>query len=102
MRQAHFRRDITVLLFGLISCTSAALAQASTTPQSQVQDTGISGLWVLANVSFAGMRAQDNPSALWRTLAFILGLPGTIVTFFAVDEGSERACGIDLPRRERP
>jgi hypothetical protein len=70
--------------------------------QSQIRDTGISGLWVLANISFAGMRAQNNPSLLWRTLAFIFGLPGTIVTFFAVHEGSDRAYGIDLPRRGRP
>jgi hypothetical protein len=89
-------------LFGLISCASVALAQTGTTPQSQIRDTGISGLWVLANVSFAGMRAQNNPSVLWRTLAFIFGLPGTIVTFFAVHEGSDRAYGIDLPRRPRP
>ncbi len=101
MRQAHFRRDIAVFLFGLISCTSAALAQGGTVSQAQIRDTGISGLWVLANVSFAGMRAQNNPSAFWRTLAFIFGLPGAIVTFFAVDEGSERAYGIDLPRRNR-
>lgn len=98
----HFRRDLTVLLCGLISCTSAALAQTSRTPQSQIQDTGISGLWILANISFAGMRAQNNPSVLWRTLAFIFGLPGTILTFIAVDEGSDRAYGIDLPRRGRP
>jgi hypothetical protein len=101
MRQTHFRRDIAVLLFSLVSCTSAALAQASTASQAQIRDTGISGLWVLANVSFAGMRAPNNPSALWRTLAFIFGLPGTIVTFFALDEGSERAYGINLPRRKR-
>ncbi len=102
MRLTHFCRDVTLLLFGIISGTSAALAQTGAASQSQIQDTGISGLWVLANVSFAGMRAQNNPSALWRTLAFILGLPGTIVTFFAVEEGSERAYGIDLPRRGKP
>ena len=102
MRQIHLRRDITILLLGFISCTSAAWAQASATAQAQIQDTGISGLWVLANVSFAGMRAQNNRSVLWRTLAFIFGLPGTIVTFFAVAEGSDRAYGIDLPRKGRP
>jgi hypothetical protein len=48
------------------------------------------------------MRAQNNRSVLWRTLAFILGLPGTIVTFFAVPEGSDRAYGVDLPRKGRP
>jgi hypothetical protein len=102
MRLTHFRWDLTVLLFGLASSTSAALAQANMTPQSQMKDTGISGLWVLANISFAGMRAQNHPSVLWRTLAFIFGLPGTIVTFFVVGEGGDRAYGIDLPRRGRP
>jgi hypothetical protein len=28
-------------------------------------------------------------------------LPGTLVTFFAVTEGGERAYGIDLPRKGR-
>ena len=84
------------------SMSLSGLAQASGSAQSQIQHTGISGLWVLANVSFAGMRAQNNPSVLWRTLALILGLPGTIVTFFAVAEGSDRAYGIDLPRKGRP
>jgi hypothetical protein len=102
MRQIHFRRNLTILLLGCMTCTSAALAQVNITTQSQIQDTGISGLWVLANISFAGMRAQNNRSVLWRTLAFIFGLPGTIVSFFAVGEGSDRAYGIDLPRRERP
>ncbi len=98
MRQIHFRRNLTILLLGCMTCTSAALAQMSTTTQSQIQDTGISGLWVLANISFAGMRAQNNRSVLWRTLAFVFGFPGTIVSFFAVAEGSDRAYGIDLPR----
>ncbi|HKN15941.1 MAG TPA: hypothetical protein VJX47_03290 [Candidatus Sulfotelmatobacter sp.] len=102
MRQIHFHRDLTILVLGCMVCTSSALAQVNTTTQSQIQDTGISGLWVLANVSFAGMRAQNNRSVLWRTLAFIFGLPGTIVSFFAVAEGSDRAYGIDLPRRGKP
>ena len=98
MRQIHFRRHV-MLLLGCLCCSSAALAQVST--QSQIQDTGISGLWVLANISFAGLRAQNNRSVGWRTLAFIFGLPGTIVTFFAVAEGSDRAYGIDVPRKGR-
>lgn len=102
MRKTHFRRDLMVLLFSFVYCTSSALAQVSAIPQSQVRDTGISGLWVLANISFAGMRAQNNRSVLWRTLAFLFGLPGTIVTFFVVNEGSERAYGIDLPKKGRP
>jgi len=98
MRQIRFRRHAMLLLICLF-CTSAALAQVST--QSQVQDAGTSGLWVLANISFAGMRAQNNPSVGWRILAFIFGFPGTIVTFFAVAEGSDRAYGIDVPRKGR-
>jgi hypothetical protein len=102
MRQTHFLRDFMVLLLSFVSCAAAALAQSIVTPQSQAQNTGISGLWVLANVSYAGMRAQNHPSVLWRTLSFIFGLPGTIITFFVVGEGSDRAYGIDLPRKARP
>jgi hypothetical protein len=101
MRLATFRREIAVFLFGLISCTSTTWAETNFGSQSQIRDTGISGLWVLANISYAGMRAQNNPSVLWRILAFIFGLPGTIVTFFAVREGSERVYGIELPRKGR-
>lgn len=54
-------------------------------------------LWALANVSYAGMRAQNHPSAGWRAVAFIFGLPGTIISYFAVREGSHRAYGIALP-----
>jgi len=38
-------------------------------------------------------------SVLWRTLAFIFGLAGTIVTSVAVDDGNDLAYGIDSPRR---
>src|SRR5262245_20589847 len=61
--------------------------------------TGANGLWVLCNVSYAGMRAQNNTSRGWRTAAFIFGLPGTLITYLAVVEGSERAYGVDLPPR---
>jgi hypothetical protein len=101
MGLTNIRRSITVLLLVFICSTSAALAQAGMSPQYQLRDTGISGLWMLANISFAGMRAQNNRSVLWRTLAFICGLPGTLVTFFAVSEGSDCAYGIELPRKRR-
>jgi serine/threonine protein kinase len=55
-------------------------------------------IWVFANVAYAGMRAQNSPS-FGRTIAFIGGLPGTLVSRFAVSEGSEHAYGIELPRR---
>jgi hypothetical protein len=101
MRQIHLRRYLAVFLLG-VTYSSSAWAQTVTGTGSQIQNTGISGLWVLANVSFAGMRAQNNPHVLRRTLAFIFGLPGMIVTFFAVAEGSDHAYGIDLPRKQKP
>ena len=102
MRKVNLFRDLFVLVFCWFFSASAALADTPTGSGTRVEDTGISGLWVLANISYAGMRAQNSPSKGWRILAFIFGLPGTIVTFFAVAEGSERAYGIDLPRKDRP
>jgi hypothetical protein len=98
MRKTNMCRNVLILLFGWASAASVALAQS---PEMQVTNTGISGLWVLANLSYAGMRAQNNSSKLWRILAFIFGLPGTIVTFFTVEEGYDRAYGVDLPRKGR-
>jgi len=68
--------------------------------QQQVQDTGVSALWVLANISYAGMKAQGHPGFGWRCLSFICGFPGTLISLLAVTEGAERAYGIDLPRRQ--
>ena len=59
-------------------------------------------MWILANISYAGMRAQAHPSRGWRILSFIFGLPGTLVSLLAVDEGSERAYGVRLPRSAPP
>jgi hypothetical protein len=101
MRKTNMCRNVSILLFGWASCASVALAQGTTSQEIQVTNTGISGLWVLANVSYAGMRAQNSSSKFWRILAFIFGLPGTIVTFFAVKEGNDRAYGVDLPRKGR-
>jgi hypothetical protein len=53
---------------------------------------------VLANVSYAGMRAQNNPDAGWRFAAFVFGFPGTLVSYFVVKEGECQAYGIRLPR----
>lgn len=64
--------------------------------------SGVTGLWVLANASYAGMRAQNSASAGWRVAAFIFGFPGTFITFLAVTEGSERAYGVQLPRKRPP
>lgn len=52
---------------------------------------------MLANISYAGMRAQ-NTHRVWRIVAFVFGFPGTILSWIAVAEGSEKAYGIELPR----
>lgn len=56
-------------------------------------------IWILANFSYAGMRAQGSQSHWRRFFAFIFGFPGTLVTWLAVDENSERAYGVALPRK---
>ena len=63
---------------------------------------GGGGLWLLANFAYLGMRAQGNQdSPGWRLLAFIFGFPGSLLSCIVVVEGSERAYGVDLPRRAR-
>ena len=65
-----------------------------------IGQTGVSGLWVLANFSYAGMKAQgDAANSGWRALAFIFGLPGTLLTLFIVKEGAERVYGVDVPKK---
>jgi hypothetical protein len=64
------------------------------------QDTGVSAIWVLANICYAGMRAQGHPSRVWRVLAFVFGFPGSLVSWLVVNEGSNRAYGINLPPRQ--
>jgi hypothetical protein len=64
--------------------------------------SGITGISMLANMSYAGMRAQNNPDRTWRVLSFLFGLPWTIITLFAVKEGSMRAYGVELPGTARP
>lgn len=56
--------------------------------------TGYSLLNILGNITYAGMRAQGSDNKLGRALAFIAGFPGTVFTYFLVDEGSERAYGV--------
>lgn len=58
---------------------------------------GIGAVSTLANLSYAGMRAQgetDKEDA--RKYAFILGFPYSIVTYLAVDLGSNTAYGVKL------
>lgn len=82
----------------LLVSRSAWAAEGAGTGTPNSTDLAVVGLWILANISFAGMRAQNSPRQNWRTIAFIFGFPGTLVSFLAVREGSERAYGIDIRR----
>jgi hypothetical protein len=88
-----------VTLFTVSSITT--FADGASRSSDAIQTGGASGIWILANVSYAGMRAQANPSVGWRILAFVFGFPGTLVSFLAITEGGERAYGIDVPRKLR-
>ena len=88
------------LLTGLTAFAPFTAIASSTASQSQgTARAGVTGLWVLANISYAGMRAQNSASAGWRIIAFIFGFPGTFISYLAITEGSERAYGIEVPRR---
>jgi hypothetical protein len=81
---------------------SAQASQAAAQSHETMVQLGVSGIWFLANISYAGMRAQSNPKKDWRIIAFLFGIPGTFVTYLAVKEGSERAYGIDIPKKQDP
>jgi hypothetical protein len=61
---------------------------------------GYSMVNVLSNIAYAGMRAQGSQDRFARFASFVFGFPGTLLTYFVVDDGSERAYGVDLPRRQ--
>jgi len=90
---------------GFVAVAVPALAQAEETARvggETARSTGVSALWILANVSYAGMRAQGNRNRFWRILAFIFGFPGTLLSFIVVPKGGERAYGVDLPKKPAP
>jgi len=60
---------------------------------------GASATWIFANLSFTGMRAQDKGTTFWKVVTFIFGFPGTLLTLMVVERGSQRAYGIDMPRK---
>ena len=89
---------VSAALMPLLAFASSTASQGT----APVARSGVTGLWVLANISYAGMRAQNSSSTGWRVVAFIFGFPGTFITFLAVTEGSERAYGVQLPRKGPP
>jgi hypothetical protein len=84
---------------GLIVFSAHAFGMQASDPSRTGAEGGASAIWIFANLSFAGMRAQDKGNPLWVILTFIFGLPGTLLTLLVVKKGGERAYGIDLPRK---
>jgi hypothetical protein len=84
-----------------VLCILALPTTAFADTGDRAGSAGISGLWVLANFCYAGMRAQAHHSSGWRIVSFILGFPGTLVSMLVIEEGGERAYGVDLPRVDR-
>jgi hypothetical protein len=94
--QTVVRRALVVLFWIFVPVASFAQEPFGINPTT-VTNTGVSGIWILTNISFAGMRAQGSNQFGWRVLAFIFGLPGTLLTFLVVSEGGGSAYGIQLP-----
>ncbi len=90
-----------ILMIASISFWTSMIGQSVEAAESTVEtvkNTGVSGIWMLSNICYAGMKAQGNRSG-WRILAFIFGLPGTLLTLLVVRENSGRAYGIDLSKK---
>jgi|HubBroStandDraft_6_1064221.scaffolds.fasta_scaffold00076_2 hypothetical protein len=94
------KRLIVGLIGFVLLVPLVAWANADGTTARDAGDGGASAVWIFANLSFAGMRAQNSSSRGWRIVAFIFGFPGTLLSLLAVREGSERAYGIEMPRRK--
>jgi hypothetical protein len=94
-----FRLAVFMALVLLIPL--AAWANSTGTTTQGAGGAGASAVWIFANLSFAGMRAQNSSSKGWRIVAFIFGFPGTLLSWLIVDEGSERAYGIEMPRQRQ-
>ena len=84
---------------GVLAAWIPALAFAADSATSSAGNAGASGIWVLANFCYGGMRVQNHPSVGWRMVSFIVGFPGTFITWLVTDEGSERAYGVELPKK---
>lgn len=87
--------------FLLSSALTSAEVKALSEPYEHYQLARVIAIFivVLANVSFAGMRAQGSNSKGWKWLSFLVGLPLTIVSFVFVRPGSGMMYGIRLPLR---
>jgi hypothetical protein len=92
-------RRLCILCTGLIGFASIAMSMDTSSSSSAGTQGGASAIWIFANLSFTGMRAQAKGSTFWKVVSFIFGFPGTLLTLLVVTAGNERAYGIDMPRK---
>ena len=92
-------RKIIQCMAGIFILLQSTVLYAQEAVQRTAGRSGVSAIWILANICYAGMKAQSHPSSGWRVVSFIFGFPGTLISYFVVEEGSERAYGIDLPKK---
>jgi hypothetical protein len=97
IEKLFFRISVPVVM--TLIHTMACAQDSVNSSRADVETGGSSAIWIFANISYAGMRAQNSPSVGWRVISFIFGFPGTLLTLLIVREGSERAYGIELPKR---
>jgi hypothetical protein len=97
IEKLFFRISVPIVMTLIHTMVYAQASVNSGTPN--VETGGSSAIWIFANISYAGMRAQKSRSVGWRIISFIFGFPGTLLTWLIVQEGSERAYGIELPKR---
>ena len=92
-------------IYRLVSCAAAFLAFAAAANADDFStghtgtEGGVSAVWIFANLSFTGMRAQAKGTTFWKVVTFIFGFPGTLLTLLVVTKGGERAYGVDMPRK---
>ena len=89
---------LSLLIAAFLAFSSVAFAQNDIIYTRETEH-GASAIWIFANLSFTGMHAQGKGGIVWRVIAFIFGFPGTLLTLLVVRKGSERAYGIDMPRK---
>ena len=92
-------RLLSALALALVIFTSIAKSMGLPSSSSTGTEGGVSAVWIFANLSFTGMRVQATDTTFWKVVSFLFGFPGTLLTLLVVTRGSERAYGIDMPRK---
>ncbi|MBB6188048.1 hypothetical protein [Rhodanobacter sp. MP7CTX1] len=95
----NIKKSMTSALL-LVASFSVKAEEMASQAQDATRQIGVSAIWILANISYAGMRAQNSSSSGWRIVSFLFGFPGTFLSYLVVVEGSERAYGVDIPSRK--